>query len=70
MSLLGGAHIGEDASDVAEPEVVKLDDASGCLEGHSRRVTLRSSPLQGRGGGLAFLTSPQVMVLLALDPPF
>lgn len=39
MSLLGGAHIAEDASDEVEPEVVKLDDASGRPEGHPLSVT-------------------------------
>lgn len=66
MSLLGGTHIAQDASDVLEPAVLKLDDASTRLEGFLPDCLV--SPLQRRGGELAFPPSSQVMwTLLSPD---
>ena len=73
MSLLCGAHIPEDAGDVSEPAVLKLEEASGHLEGFP--TDCQVSPLSSTSAGVrprtCHLMSSQVpLVLPPLEPPF
>lgn len=73
MSLLCGAHIPEDAGDVSEPAVLKLEEASGHLEGFP--TDCQVSPLSSTSAGMRprtchLMSSQVLLVLQALEPPF